>query len=71
MPQSLLKVQLKEKPTNRVWCLYSSLVNVYRSQAAEWMSRKSGFVRCLHPEIPITLVMRDTLYGGKVQAGRH
>ncbi len=43
----------------------------HRLQTAEWMSRKSGFVRCLHPEIPITLVVRDTLYGGKVQAGRH
>jgi hypothetical protein len=27
MPQSLLKGQLKEKPTYRVWCLYSSFVH--------------------------------------------
>jgi hypothetical protein len=27
MPQSLLTGQLKEKPTFRVWCLYSSLVH--------------------------------------------
>ncbi len=27
MPQSLLTGQLKEKPTYRVWCLYSSLVH--------------------------------------------
>jgi hypothetical protein len=27
MPQSLLTGQLKEKPTYRVWCLYSSFVH--------------------------------------------
>jgi hypothetical protein len=27
MPQSLLTGQLKEKPTYRVWCLYSSSVH--------------------------------------------
>ena len=27
MPQSLLKGQLKEKPTYRVWCLYSLFVH--------------------------------------------
>ncbi len=29
MPQSLLTGQLKEKPTYRVWCLYSSFVHGY------------------------------------------
>ncbi len=28
MPQSLLTGQLKEKPTHRAWCLYSSFVHV-------------------------------------------
>ncbi len=29
MPQSLLTGQLKEKPTYRFWCLYSSFVHGY------------------------------------------
>jgi hypothetical protein len=59
MPQSLLTGQLKEKPTYRVWCLYSSFVHVMRYSYILVISekqRKSFFcngVSIRHREKPI------------------
>ncbi len=55
MPQSLLTGQLKEKPTYRVWCLYSSLVHAFKAS-------KFSAVRKKKP-LPVGIV-KETEGGG-------
>jgi hypothetical protein len=38
MPQSLLTGQLKEKPTYRGWCLYSSFVHGHTLENVQYFS---------------------------------
>jgi hypothetical protein len=51
MPQSLLTGQLKEKPTKRVWCLYSSFIHdssyrrdfgIYRKEDVQFQLKIRG-----------------------------
>ncbi len=42
MPQSLLTGQQKEKPTYRVWCLYSSFVHEVRGLSHQWVQLYIG-----------------------------
>jgi hypothetical protein len=73
MPRSLLTGQLKEKPTYRVWCLYSSFVHVgsnhtcqqYLNPSVETVSLKSSLIQTpRHCTYPGALVPRLVLLLG-------